>query len=287
MPALIHIIAFVLIVTLIFLAVGATKTNKKILGGDHPIRREISDLEYKIIQQTKGRGWGDATTINEEVDTCIQIIKSVWSMPPNIIVDVGANKGLYVKEVLAECPTIEAYLFEPSPLNASTLKKLYKNRPNVHLNNFALSNIEGKQLLYSNAPGSALASLAKRVVAHHGHSFNHSEVIKTRRFDEYWKTTGNIDVIDYVKIDVEGFELNVLKGFGDLIKNVRLVQFEFGETNIDSRTFFRDFWQFFTENNNFKIYRMTPYGVRQIKNYNSREEYFVITTYIAVNQDLI
>ena len=50
-----------------------------------------------------------------------------------------------------------------------------------------------------------------------------------------------------MKIDVEGHELDVLKGFGELIKKVRLIQFEFGGTNIDSKTYLRDFWEFFFE----------------------------------------
>jgi hypothetical protein len=62
-------------------------------------------------------------------------------------------------------------------------------------------------------------------------------------------------IIDYVKIDVEGWELSVLQGFGDLVYNMRVIQFEFGGSNIDTRTFFQDFWYFFKDHN-FSIYRI-------------------------------
>ena len=69
------------------------------------------------------------------------------------------------------------------------------------------------------------------------------EEIYLKRLDNYWKDKSKI--IDYIKIDVEGHELDALEGFGDLIKKVRLIQFEFGGCNIDTRTYFQDFWYYF------------------------------------------
>lgn len=40
--------------------------------------------------------------------------------------------------------------------------------------------------------------------------------------------------IDFLKIDTEGFELNVLRGFGSELKRVQWLQFEYGGTYIDS-----------------------------------------------------
>ena len=39
----------------------------------------------------------------------------------------------------------------------------------------------------------------------------------------------NIDSIDLCKIDIEGNEMNALIGAGDLIENIKLIQFEFGQ----------------------------------------------------------
>ena len=38
----------------------------------------------------------------------------------------------------------------------------------------------------------------------------------------------DIKNIDFLKIDTEGYELNVIKGFGDYIENIKVVQFEYG-----------------------------------------------------------
>ena len=113
---------------------------------------------------------------------------------------------------------------------------------------------------------------------------NNSEEIETKRFDDFWKTTEYKDntIIDYVKIDVEGYELFVLKGFGELIYNMRIIQFEFGGTNIDTRTFFQDLWYFFKEKE-FSLYRITPIGNLPVRQYSEIDEFFSTTNYIAVN----
>jgi hypothetical protein len=54
----------------------------------------------------------------------------------------------------------------------------------------------------------------------------------------------------------------------------------FGGCNIDTRTFFQDFWYFFMEQN-FRIWRITPSGIFQVKSYSEYDESFVTTNYIA------
>ena len=81
---------------------------------------------------------------------------------------------------------------------------------------------------------------------------NFEEQVSLIRFDEYWKNQDQL--IDYVKIDVEGHELDVLEGFGELINKIKLIQFEFGGCNIiDTELFFQDFWYFFKKKNFFCI----------------------------------
>ena len=85
---------------------------------------------------------------------------------------------------------------------------------------------------------------------------------------------------------MEGHELDVLNGFGDLIYKTKLIQFEFGGCNIDTRTYFQDFWYFFNEKA-FMIYRISPRGLIPIKDYNESDEYFFgSTNFIALNQNI-
>ena len=252
--------------------------------------------QEKAAAKKQGKGFG-AKSIKEEVDSCISFL----SNKPKIFIDVGAHKGMYTKEVLRQIPDLECYLFEPSPANTEILKTAFSNLHNVNISTNALSNITGKQKIYFPTPGSELTSLTHRRLDHFHMYMDYSEEIETTRFDDFWEIRNsqkkekeklndkNVDtknnIIDYVKIDVEGHELNVLEGFGKLINNIGLIQFEFGGANIDTKTYFQDFWYYFKDKD-FTLYRIAPDGVIPIKNYIELDEFFDTTNYIAVNNKI-
>ena len=62
---------------------------------------------------------------------------------------------------------------------------------------------------------------------------NNKIFLKIIRGDEYVKDKG-INHIDFLKIDTEGYEFKVLKGFGEFLKSVGIIQFEYGGTYIDT-----------------------------------------------------
>ena len=164
------------------------------------------------------------------------------------------------------------------------IKDKFASSEKIELNKKALSNIKSSSFLYSDNPGSGLGSLTKRRLDHFRIVFDNKEPIDTIRFDQYW--IDKKSKIDYVKIDVEGHELDVLNGFGDLIYKTKLIQFEFGGCNIDTRTYFQDFWYFFNEKA-FMIYRISPRGLIPIKDYTESDEYFFgSTNFIALNQNI-
>jgi len=255
--------------------VKTKKDYTTILNYNYILSKEESKAAFK-----QGKGYG-AGTIMEEVTACVSLL----TVKPFIFIDVGAHVGDYTKEILRRYPNINAFLFEPQSANKSILENAYSKMPNVKINACALSNTDGKQSLYYDKVGSVLASLTNRRLDHFNTDMNNSEEIETKRFDTFWKTTKYDEktIIDYVKIDVEGWELNVLEGFGDLINNIRVIQFEFGGANINTRTYFQDFWYFFKDHN-FSIYRITPNGILPIRDYTEHDEFFSTTNYIAVNR---
>jgi len=171
-------------------------------------------------------------------------------------------------------------IFEPSAKNVGRLNEAFGGRDGVVIEQLAVAETPGAATLYSNAHGSALASLTKRRLDHFGLDFEATEAVQTIRFEDYWNDMLGSQPIDLCKMDIEGHELDALKGFGEAINHVSLIQFEFGGSNIDTRTFFQDFWYFF-QDRNFGLFRISPIGLIKIEQYREADEVFGATNYFA------
>ncbi len=129
-----------------------------------------------------------------------------------VSLDVGANKGVYAYAMLAHSAAVHA--FEPNPKIFAILERWAQNR--VHLHPVALSSRSGSADLlvprtasgYSNQ-GASLSSIK----VHGSHATVRVEAIRLDELD--------LPPIGFIKIDVEGFEREVLKGAAATLKRDR------------------------------------------------------------------
>lgn len=198
-----------------------------------------------------------------------------------IIFDVGANVGNYTAQLVkiyGDDPIV--YCFEPSESNFQVLYKRLKAYKNVVCQNLGLSDGQKTQTLYSEKDGSSMASVYHRRLDH----FNiHMDVAQECQFTtmDSFCNENDINRVNFLKIDVEGHELSVLQGAKDILSKggIDFIQFEFGGCDIDSRTFFQDFWYMLSEK--YIIYKIVPNGLYQIKKYEETLEIFVCQNFLA------
>jgi FkbM family methyltransferase len=246
---------------------------------NHIINQHPS-LAYQIERLAaiaQGKGWGSAT-----LETEVSQLQSALNTTPILAMDIGGNIGDYAAELRKKNPLLEIHVFEPAEINVHKLVNRFSEDRLVTVIPFALSDVTGSATLFSNESGAVGSSLTKRNLDHLNIPFDSTETVNTIRFEDYWKTHLQCRLIDMVKIDVEGHELNVLKGFGGALAATRAIQFEFGGTDIDSRTFFRDFWEFLTDQQH-EIHRMTPHGLQKISGYSEEQECFSYSNFVSVN----
>ncbi|MBC7888546.1 MAG: FkbM family methyltransferase [Ferruginibacter sp.] len=199
--------------------------------------------------------------------------------------DVGGNVGNYSK-TLAGIFTDNAVIhaFEPSKITFEIFLKTTAGITNIVPNNFGLSDIATDVILYANNDNSGLSSVYQRNLAHFGIAMDKTEKIQLSTVDLYCQKN-NINRIHFLKLDVEGHELNVMKGANLMISNkkVDFIQFEFGGCNIDSRTYFQDFYYLLKDK--YVIYRILKDGLQEIQQYDERNEIFITINYLAIKRD--
>ena len=249
-------------------------TLATVLGG---LFRVLESVERKAAY-LRGKGYHGGTP-REEARWAHDLLGSA----PLLAIDIGGNVGHYTAELRRRTSGVEVHVFEPSAVNVARLKARFSADPAITIVPAALSNSAGEATLFSDAPGSPLGSLSLRKLDHLGIPFDVQETVSTQRFESYWRDHLGMRPLDIVKLDVEGHELDVLEGFGPAIDCVKVLQFEFGGCNIDTRTYFRDFWYFLSEKS-FDLYRIAPIGYEYIPEYRETDEFFSLSNFVAVRR---
>ncbi len=234
----------------------------------------------RLVQESQGKGWGSAS-IDAEADALFALLDRDKLLHP-VVFDVGANRGDWTQASLTRQPAARVVSFEPSSTAYAVLAKRFAADERVRTEHVALADFAGEAILWSDAPGSGLASLTKRSLDLMGSEFNVSEVVPVRTIDD-WVTSSGIRP-DALKLDVEGNELAVLAGAEQVLGSVTVVQFEFGGTQIDQRLYLADYYRFFTDRG-FDLARLTPSGLTALKAYEEADEVFRPTNFYAVRRD--
>lgn len=236
-------------------------------------------LRVALDGMNYGRG-GDFRT-SGELHLLHRIKRSLKDVQRVMVFDVGANIGEY-SVALADFfgPRSTVHAFEPSKETFAKLKATIGSRSNVVANNCGFSDSEGALKLYKNTDRHTLASLYQRDLEHYDLKLDQVEEIQLTTVDLFCAKHG-IDRLHFLKIDIEGHELSALKGAARMIaeKRIDFIQFEFGGANVDSRTYFRDFYNLLKTD--FKLFRIVRDGQQPIEHYYEGLEQFNTINYLA------
>lgn len=151
---------------------------------------------------------------NKLIRTSIQLIHRLDKNNP-VVLDVGSNYGFVSLALQTHLPAESSiYAFEPHPdiFKAFSQSIQFNNFNNIFLFNNAVGN-ETKEIelnLYGQSSNILKKNLKQQ---------SSSIPIGQLKLDEFLKEKNMVP--DYIKIDVDGYELEVLKGLSETIKNYK------------------------------------------------------------------
>jgi FkbM family methyltransferase len=240
----------------------------------------FSELGSCLIQ---GKGSGSGWDLGSEIVVAAKFIKT--EIP--VLMDVGANWGEWSRGMLRVFPRCSRLLIvEPQSKCLEGIAKI--DFPGKEVFACAVADQPGELNFYTaeEAETWACASFFPREETYFAGIKQRKVVVPVRTLDEILSDAG-VQRVDFMKMDLEGAELLALKGAEVCLRSGKIaaLSFEFGSGNINSRTFFRDFWGFLREFG-FSLFRVTPGGgVLEIEYYYEDLEYFRgVSNYVAARE---
>jgi FkbM family methyltransferase len=168
----------------------------------------------------------------------LNLINNKFSKPI-VIFDVGAHYGESIKLFLKKLSIDKIYSFEASPQNFKILKKNICNIQSnkVKIFNFGLGEDNSDSFINQTTESSSstinelnknskyFEKKLKILNVKNKKYFYHKLPIKIITLD-YFIQKNNIQNIDLIKIDTEGYEYNIMKGLSKYSSKIKMIYFE-------------------------------------------------------------
>ena len=180
--------------------------------------------------------------------------RAPWIQALNIdtILDIGANVGQAAINFCTLFPKAKVHSFEPIPDCFTQLKQVAMAFPNLSIHNFALGDETGQIDFHQNgySPASSILNMSEEHVKSYPKTVESSTInVPIRRLDD---VITELNLPDHsrilVKIDVQGYEKNVIAGGVHLIKQARMVVVETSIKSLyEGDSSFRDLYHMLCE----------------------------------------
>ncbi len=182
---------------------------------------------------------------------------------PSVVFDVGAHLGQTTLHFRKSFPAASIHSFEPADENFKKLKLNTKGKERIQINQFALGGSQDSVMMetgQSDQTHQVCRNPEKLPIN------GRISTVRMETIDSYMKHEG-IMSIDLLKIDVEGYELEVLDGAKEALEG-RTVKAILAECDFDpedtQHTYFNDLWNYLRSRNFsfFGLYDVIHYGNR-------------------------
>jgi FkbM family methyltransferase len=210
------------------------------------------------------------------------VVETLAAFQPRVLFDAGANVGDWSIAAKRCCPGAEIHAFEIAQPTFKALVANTRHLPQMHRENVGLSDTGGPIRIRHYGAFPALTTSVD-----YPHPLPFSEVDAQVITGDSYVARKGIQHIDFLKIDVEGMEEQVLRGFQKTFQRgaIGLVQFEYGRVSIINHFLLRDAYAFFRQNG-FVVGKIYPNYV-DFRDYDMSDEDFMGPNYLACRAEMV
>lgn len=201
---------------------------KKLWYADRGEPIQYGELRLRYLAGTRPPRLSYLNSSDEVVRNDVRQIQYLLERikPGMFVLDIGGNVGQYAILFAALVgPAGKVITFEPDPSHRISLKKnLELNRfgGRVTVEDFALSDQSGTHVFFSR-DNDQMGSLVRAGLGTNSNAVDVKELeVKTSRLDDYLATR-NLGFPDWVKMDTEGAEINILRGARHLLQSNTII----------------------------------------------------------------
>jgi FkbM family methyltransferase len=147
----------------------------------------------------------------------------------DLIVDVGANRGQFLLVAGQFCPAATIICYEPLLEPYSVLEKIAAQFDRVWCFPIALGEFNGQSSMFvteDDDSSSLLRPTTSQIQLSSGSRTSANEIVTIARLDSRPELREALSCNSLLKIDVQGFELSVLKGAGSLLRSFSAIYVE-------------------------------------------------------------
>ncbi len=186
----------------------------------------LAELSLERRRLAKLRGTVGASLTVGHIDS-LELLELLRPSNPGVVYDIGANVGTWTLLAKALYPAAQIHAFEPLPMHTEKFRQMTRALTGVHLHEIGLGPRQTTTTMRVTDFSDASSLLALTEAAkQQWHLRQVAEIpVQIERLDD-WMSGHNMPNPDLIKLDVQGFELEVLRGAEQCLKHTKAVLLE-------------------------------------------------------------
>jgi FkbM family methyltransferase len=195
------------------------------------------------------------------IDT-LELLRLCRENPPNVIYDIGANVGTWTLLARSAFPKSRIEAFEPLSEHLDGFTRLTAGAPDIGLHAVALGQAPSRAQMKvaSLTDASSMLELRPELLQHYGVSKAGEEAVEVVRLDDYARTQ-RLALPDLIKLDIQGFELEALRGGEACLANATQIITEVSFVEMyQGQALFHDVVEFFAQ----RSFHIKAFGVNTV-----------------------